>query len=430
VRAPLPAWTTERASVVRAAVAAAGRASTWAGLVALAFLSIAAPRRAFAQGAGATQDPAQASMRLGPVGLTPRLAIDDLGVDSNVFYSPDHPTHDFVAVIAPSVDASMRIGRSIVSGTTTLQYAYFQKTASQRSINLNQTARVDVPFTRIAPYVEGAYLHSRQRPNLEINERVQQLEERGGLGTTVRLGAFTSVDVGADVDRLDYSTGAFGDELLANALNRDARSAHVELHRDLTALTALIVRADVRRDRFEFETIRNTDSLAVVGGLNFQPSALLSGTAHVGFKATEAQSPLVPDFRGFVSDVNVSYVLREMTRFSVKVGRDVDYSFENDWPYFLVTSVGLEIKQAVGLRWDVVARGGHNRLSYRTLRNAGPDVDAHRVDIVDLVGAGVGRHLGDDVRVGVDLNYQRRRSPVPLRAYEGYRLGGSVTYGF
>jgi hypothetical protein len=278
--------------------------------------------------------------------------------------------------------------------------------------------------------VQGAYLHSRQRPNLEIDERVQQLEERGGLGTTVRLGAFTSVDVGADVDHLDYSTGEFGDELLASALNRDTRAAHLEVRRDLTALTSLVVRTDVRQDRFEFQTVRDTDSLAVVGGLNFRPSALISGTAHVGFKATDARSLLVPDFRGIVSDVDVSYVLREMTRFSVKVGRDVDYSFENDWPYFLATTVGLEIKQAVGLRWDVVARGSHSRLAYRTLRDVAADVDPRRVDIIDLVGAGVGRHLGDDVRVGVDLNYQRRRSPVPLRTYDGYRLGGSVTYGF
>jgi hypothetical protein len=421
VRAPFPAWTSDRARAARAAARA--------GLFTLALLSIAVPR-ASAQGLGTAPDPSEAALSLGPVGLTPRLAIQDLGVDSNVFYAPDHPTRDVVAVIAPAVDASMRIGRSILSGTTTLQYAWFQKTASQRSINLSQTARLDVPLTRIAPYVQGAYLHTRQRPNLDIDERVQQLEQRGGFGTAIRLGPFTSLDVGADVDRLDYSTGEFGDQVLAGALNRDTQSAHLQIDRNLTALTTLVVRAEARQDRFEFATVRNTDSLAVTGGLNFQPSALVSGTAHVGFKRTDAQSPLVPDFRGLVSDVNVSYVLREMTRFSVRVGRDVDYSFEDAWPYFLVTSVNLEIRQALGLRWDVVARGGHNRLSYRTLRNAGPEIDADRVDVVDLVGAGVGRHLGDEVRVGVDLNYQRRRSPVPLRTYEGYRLGGSVTYGF
>jgi hypothetical protein len=407
-----------------------GRPVIWTALFMWAILSVAVPRRAFAQDSGTPPNPSDASMRLGPVGLTPRLQIQDLGVDSNVFYAPDHPTSDFVAVIAPSVDASMRVGRAILSGTTTLQWMYFQKTANQRSLNLNQTARLDVPFTRIAPYVDGAYLHTRQRPNLEIDERVQQIEQRGGAGTVVHLGAFTSIDVSAAADHLDFSAGDFGDELLANALNRDSRSGRVEIRRDLTALTTLIVRTDVQQDRFEFATIRNTDSLGVVGGLDFRPSALISGTAHLGFKATNAKSPLVPDFRGLVSDVNVSYVLREQTRFTMKVGRDVDYSFEDAWPYFLITSANLEIKQAIGLRWDVVARGGHSLLAYRTLRDETADVDANRVDVVDLVGAGVGRHLGDDVRVGVDLNYQRRRSPVPLRSYHGYRLGGSVTYGF
>jgi hypothetical protein len=422
--------TTGLARACRSSAVSACRPIIWIGIFMMAILSVVVPRRAFAQDTGAAPNPANASMRLGPVGLTPRLQIEDLGVDSNVFYAPDHPTSDFVAVIAPSVDASMRVGRAIVSGTTTLQWMYFQKTANQRSLNLNQTARVDVPLTRIAPYIEGAYVHSRQRPNLEIDERVQQIEQRGRAGTVVHLGAFTSVDVSAAADHLDFSAGAFGDELLANALNRDSRSGRVEVRRNLTALTTLVVRTDVQQDRFEFATIRNTDSLSAVAGLDFRPSALISGTAHVGFKATNAKSALVPDFRGLVSDVNVSYVLREQTRFTVKVGRDVDYSFEDAWPYFLITSVNLEVKQAIGLRWDVVARGGHSLLSYRTLRDEPADVDADRVDVVDLVGAGVGRHLGDDVRVGVDLNYQRRRSPVPLRSYHGYRLGGSVTYGF
>ena len=37
--------------------------------------------------------------------------------------------------------------------------------------------------------------------------------------------------------------------------------------------------------------------------------------------------------------------------------------------------------------------------------------------------------LGTSVRVGVDLAYYKRNSPIALRDYDGLRVGGSFTYG-
>jgi hypothetical protein len=34
------------------------------------------------------------------------------------------------------------------------------------------------------------------------------------------------------------------------------------------------------------------------------------------------------------------------------------------------------------------------------------------------------------MRIGIDLSYDRRRSPVADRQYEGFRLGGSFIYGY
>jgi hypothetical protein len=108
----------------------------------------------------------------------------------------------------------------------------------------------------------------------------------------------------------------------------------------------------------------------------------------------------------------------------------VDYSFETAWPYFVATGALMEIKQAVGFVWDVVARVGRSELSYQPFRTGAGAVLADRRDRTDIVGVGAGRHLGDEVRVGVDLNRERRQSPVVGRSYSGYRFGGSLTYGY
>ena len=41
----------------------------------------------------------------------------------------------------------------------------------------------------------------------------------------------------------------------------------------------------------------------------------------------------------------------------------------------------------------------------------------------------MGYLLGNSVRVGVDVAYYKRNSPLALREYDGLRVGGSFTYG-
>ena len=44
-------------------------------------------------------------------------------------------------------------------------------------------------------------------------------------------------------------------------------------------------------------------------------------------------------------------------------------------------------------------------------------------------GFGGGYRLGETVRFGVDANHVERDSELPGRAYEGWRIGGTIDYG-
>ena len=54
----------------------------------------------------------------------------------------------------------------------------------------------------------------------------------------------------------------------------------------------------------------------------------------------------------------------------------------------------------------------------------------NRTDTVQAYGGGVGYRAGKTLRVGFNVDQQKRKSRVALSQYEGLRFGTSVTYGF
>ena len=64
----------------------------------------------------ATEDPvADAPVRLGFVAFDPRIALTQLGVDTNVFNSVENPQQDFTFGIRPGADMFMRTGRGLLT---------------------------------------------------------------------------------------------------------------------------------------------------------------------------------------------------------------------------------------------------------------------------------------------------------------------------
>ena len=53
----------------------------------------------------------------------------------------------------------------------------------------------------------------------------------------------------------------------------------------------------------------------------------------------------------------------------------------------------------------------------------------NRVDHIKTYGAGVGYHLGRDMRIGFNVDQQNRDSPLTARQYKGLVYGFAVTYG-
>jgi hypothetical protein len=395
------------------------------GLVCLTIM-MPAPRAAQAQDLPADTAP----FHLGPVGLSPRVALTNVGVDTNVYNAERNPTSDFTATLVPGLKATLPIRRALVTGNASAELLYFQETASQRSATFSADGRFDLPLGVIAPFVTGGQATTHQRPNSEIDVRVGQTVQTLSAGAVVRLGSRTSLTVDGERRDTAYDEVTFAGANLAASLNRQTDTARAAFRVTLTPLTTLLVRSEYSDERFAEEPFRDTDSVAALAGFELRPFALIGGKALVGYRSMTSVTGELPDFSGVIADVDVFYAWREMTRVAVQFERGVEPSFEDLRPYYVLTGGLVTISQAVALRWDLVGRLGRDAFDYRDRVGAADPILARGdQDRVDTIGGGLGFRAAPELRVGFDVNYHRRRTTTATRSYEGFRIGGSVTYG-
>jgi hypothetical protein len=305
---------------------------------------------------------------------------------------------------------------------------YFQRYSSERSADTAIDSRFEFSGNRITPWVGASLSSGRQRFGYEIDLRVRRVTRDVGAGVEARLTGRTRVLVSAHHATYEHdANAAFLGTSLQEALNRQSDSVGFDLRHSMTPLTTLVASTQVIRDRFEFTPSRDTNSVRVETGFDLTPLALISGRGRVGFRDLRGDGT-TPPYSGLVASVAAGSTVRGRTRLDFATERDVNYSLELSRPYFVQTGATLSVTPRLSQRWDMQARAGAHRLAYRVARGL-PDLLPHRVDRYRVIGIGVGFRMGRDMRVGVNVDRERRTSPVQRRDYRGYRTGMSVIYG-
>lgn len=376
----------------------------------------------------ASEDPvAAAPIRLGPFAFDPRVTLTNLGVDTNVFYSSSNPESDFTFTLKPGTDMFLRTGRGLLTVSGNLEFVYFSEFESERSTNSDVLGRYEFRFNRLRPYASASWLDTRQRPGFEIDARARHYEADYHAGTDLRMASKGTIRI--DFRQLHYTFAGdqvFNGEALNEELNRTLKALELSWRQRLTVLTTWVTRVSRETERFEFEDIRNSDSVRVSSGFELGRFALIRGSAFVGFRTLRpAEGGIFPEFTGMTADVDVSYTAPSQTRFGAAVNRDLQYSYENRTPYYVQTGWTGTLTQRVTGRWDVQLSGGRDRLAYQSILQS---VDA-RTDFIGRFGGGIGYTLGEQMRISFDVNSYHRRSDLPGREYGSIRAGVSVTYG-
>jgi hypothetical protein len=162
--------------------------------------------------------------------------------------------------------------------------------------------------------------------------------------------------------------------------------------------------------------------------VSFDPFALISGSALVGFRDFKPLLPGLPAYAGSTASVNLSYLALGSTKMSLTGIRDLQDSFDINEPYYLQSGINGSIAQQIYGPLDLQGRIGAQRLAYRARAGAVVAVP-NRTDHVQTYGVGVGYRLGRDLRFGVNVDQQKRQSVVDRRQYDGLRYGLAITFG-
>ena len=366
--------------------------------------------------------------RLGPLRLTPSIAISNIGFDDNVFNEAVNPKRDSTAAIGPASTLWMRAGRSRLSAKVSAQYLYYNEYENQRSWNTNDLGRWELDLTHVTPFVSGNYVNTRERPGYEIDSRSRRADQGFVIGAEIRPSAKSMFVVTGSRATVAYArdetlTGV----ALSNALDRETNGAGLEFHYHLSPLTSFVVTSEALQDRFVYQPARDSQSFKAMSGFELKPRALISGRALFGYRQFNPQEASIPDYQGFIAAVDVKYVL-QATQVQGKFVRDLTYSFELLQPYYMLTDRGFVVTQRITRTWDVVGRAAWQSLDYRNVADV--NLASGRVDKVREFGGGIGYRVGRTVRIGLDADqYQRRAGAVLQNDYDGLRVGASVTYG-
>jgi hypothetical protein len=384
-----------------------------------------------AQDIPAEPDASTIRVHFGPLWLNPSLAVTNLGMDTNVFNAAtaSGPQSDFTYTVTPQSDLYLRMGRSWLMGNVKEDLVWYQKFADQRSVNGNYTANWLVPLTRMTFDVGGNYVHTRERPGYEIDTRPRRTEEAVNGAFELRALSKTFVGVRGERRKIDYDSAAvFLGSNLQQELARTVTSEELTLRHKVTPLTSLTLDVGKEQERFDFQSIRDSDSTRIDAGVNFDRFALINGSAQFGYRNFKPLTPGLPTYVGSTALVNLTYSALGSTRLGVTAIRALEDSFDINQPYYIQTGINASIAQQIYGPLDVQGRIGAQRLAY--LARTGVVVQfPDRVDHVQMYGAGVGYRLGRSLRFGVNVDKQTRQSVVDILQYSGLRYGVAITYG-
>jgi hypothetical protein len=379
-----------------------------------------------------TTEGAIVRVRLGPFWLNPTVALSNAGIDTNVFNEADvdHPKRDFTLTVTPRSDVWLRMGRTWLGGIVKEDLVWYKKYASERATNDAYTIGWVAPLTRVSFGADASWVSSRDRAGYEIDARLQHTDLTYTANAELRALSKTFVGVKAVRRQIDYSSDASYRGLsLREELNRNETGGDVTVRYEVTPLTSLILQVGRQEDRFEFDPLRDSNSTRAAVGVNFDPFALIKGSARIGYRRFQPVTATVPGYDGSTAQVDLSYVALGSTKISVQALRDVQYSYDVIQPYYLQTGVSAAVTQQIAGPVDASARVVVQRLAYRDREDLIPEV-SNRIDRVHMYGGSVGYRIGTDLRVAFNVDQQLRRSQLSTQRFDGLRYGMSVTYGF
>ncbi|HVL67935.1 MAG TPA: outer membrane beta-barrel protein [Vicinamibacterales bacterium] len=386
---------------------------------------ICAPAAASAQAPSSGDE--RPSMTLGPFELRPRLLFNNIGVDNNVFNEREDPKRDWTFGAQPDLEITVRPGRAKIVWLSGTEFLYYHRYKSERSVNRSQSFSGELDLNFLRPFASYSSSHTSARPNMEIDVRARRHPRSYAFGTGLKIATRTTATFTVRNSREKYDEEIyFRGQELAETLNNRGRTYESSIGLQLTPLTTLSLVVGRDELRFDSEPLRNSNATRIAPTFNFSPLGLLSGALSVGYKRFEGVDASLPGYSGLAANGTLTALLGGRYRLETRLTRDVQYSYEETLPYYVMTGGRVTLATQVTNLVDLRATAGRDRLDYRAFG----DGESRGADILEVYGGGVGLRIGERRRLVVQSEFTRRRSErSDEREFRNHRIFATLTWG-
>lgn len=368
--------------------------------------------------------------RVGPLFLTPKLDLKNLGVDTNVFADESTRVSDTIIDLSPSLTIAPAGRRLRVSGLASLDFNHFVEQASERSTDHFVTGRIERdigPATLIGGAGEGRF---RERFAFEEEERIARGETHAFVGLAIRPTSRVSGSVHGTRRVYDFRGGSPQATSIKQTLDRTSYLVNVETRYKLTRATSLVASWDSFDDHFANplgSAPPTVSSSRLMGGFDFGPKAIVNGRLLAGTRRFPAGGGVAP-YNGLALAANIGAPLRS-ARLVGYADRDVLYAVNRagtpeDQRRNTYVWTRLRGELTVELPAQLIGRGFLNREQARFLLPFVVDGNATvRTDRFWTLGGAIERRISDGLRVGLTLDWERRTSALRASSYGRARYG-------
>jgi hypothetical protein len=360
----------------------------------------------------------------GSLQLYPSISLREIGVDTNIYNESVVVREDFTYTVAPGIMVEQPLGNSHLVGTGDLGFVFFRQHKDQQSLNSAASGLFEVQTGRVRPSISAGFARARQRGG-DIDMRALSVSTNGRAGVEVGVSGITSFTGWVLRNKTAFAPGErFGDESLSDQLDRRSTTFAAGVRLDLTPLTSVVAAAEFEQTRFTVARYRDSDSLKIAPTVRFAEGAIINGQASLGFRDFRSVSGALPPFRGLIAVGDLRYTLMNVTRFEVRTARDVSYSYDNLYPYYLESGGQVTVSQRIVGPLEAIGLAGRRVLDYEPIDPR----EAERVETIRLWGGGFGVRVDDNMRFTLTIDREKRATTGTDRHYERTRVFAALEY--
>jgi hypothetical protein len=359
--------------------------------------------------------------------MRPRLLFNNIGVDNNVKNEAVNPKKDFTFGAQPDLEITARPGPFKVVFLSSSEFLWYQKYKEERMLNRSSTVTVELNTPILRPFFSFGTQNTKARPSPEIDVRAQRHPRTMSAGAYLKLATRTNlmfkwVEARERFDEDQFFRG----QDLAETLNSTSTTYEGSIGIDVTPLTQFSLVGGRDELRFDRAPLRDANVVRVMPTLSFNPQGPINGSLAVGYKVFEGLDPSLPAYKGVAMNGTISVLLGVRYRLETRLTRDVQYSYEETLPYYVLTGGRATLATQLNEFLDVRLTGGQDNMRYSAFDGG----DSPGTDRLKVYGGGIGFRIGDRKRFVIQAEFTERDSDRDaLRGYKNHRVFGTLTWG-